>query len=127
MAGPSVVSQPLIDVRVAAKDGVAQPGETPIYGLSKAAVNWYTQLVAREAPKLCVNACSPGFCRTEIAGVDTKYTREPKDAALGADVVVKLLLGEIGRGSTGLFYKEVSKPGTPLDAARSVVEPWISS
>jgi NAD(P)-dependent dehydrogenase (short-subunit alcohol dehydrogenase family) len=111
---------------VAAKEGAARPGETPIYGLSKAALNWYTQLVARQAPNLCVNACSPGFCRTEIAGANVEYTREPKDAALGADVVVKLLHSEIGRGSTGAFFKEVSKPGTPLDAARSVVEPWIA-
>ena len=99
------------------------PGDTPIYGLSKAAVNYYTQLVARENPRLRVNACSPGFCRTEIAGPDVVYTREPKPAQLGADVVVKLLFGELGRG-TGAFYKECSKPGTPLDAARSAEEPW---
>ena len=45
------------------------------------------------------------------------------DAALGADVVLKLLFGELGLG-TGLFYKECSKPGTPLEAAHSAVEPW---
>ena len=100
-----------------------EPGDTPIYGLSKAGVNFYTRLVAREAPGLLVNACSPGFCRTEIAGPDVVYTREPKDVALGADVVVKLLFGELGSG-TGLFYKECSKPGTTLEAARSAAEPW---
>ena len=77
-----------------------------------------------QAPGLLVNACSPGFCRTEIAGPDAVYTaRQPKDAALGADVVLKLLFGELGSG-TGLFYKECSKPGTPLEAAHSAVEPW---
>ena len=184
-----------------------EPGDTPIYGLSKVGVNFYTRLVARQAqaawlghtglaavrprhlrttaltlmhngplgpaaalwplgPRgtapepvrgaarhagswwyvrvahatcadmpheppldlqaagLLVNACSPGFCRTEIAGPDVVYTaRQPKDAALGADVVLKLLLGELGSG-TGLFYKECSKPGTPLEAARSAVEAW---
>jgi len=79
--------------------------------------------VARETPRLRVNACSPGFCRTEIAGPGVVYTREPKSAALGADVVVKLLFGDLG-GETGTFYKECSKPGTSLDAARSAVEPW---
>ena len=37
--------------------------------------------------------------------------------------MLKLLFGELGLG-TGLFYKECSKPGTPLEAARSAVEPW---
>eukprot|EP00966_Prymnesium_polylepis_P296761 6855799-Prymnesium_polylepis.1 len=103
-----------------ARDAAAseqQPGETPVYGLSKAAVNYYTRLIARETPRLRVNACSPGFCRTEIAGRDIVYTREPKDAALGADVVVKLLFGELGGGATGRFFKECSKPGTPVVAA----------
>jgi carbonyl reductase 1 len=62
------------------------PGDTPVYGLSKAAVNCYTRLIAREQLRVRVNACSPGFCRTEIAGKDVVYTRQPKDARLGADV-----------------------------------------
>lgn len=103
-----------------------QPDETPIYALSKAALNSYTRLVAAQASGLYVNACSPGFCRTEIAGRNVTYKREPKDARLGADVVIKLLFGEAGGGTTGCFFKESSKPGTPLEAARSVLEPWIA-
>jgi carbonyl reductase 1 len=104
-----------------------QSGETPVYGISKAALNFYTQLVARQAVHLRVNACSPGFCRTEIAGPNADYSaREPKDPALGADVVVKLLLTDLGAGCTGRFYKECSKPGTPLEAARSCKEPWVA-
>ena len=98
-------------------------GATPVYGLSKAAVNYYTRLIARENPRLRANACSPGFCRTEIAGPGVAYTREPKDAALGADVATKLLFGDLG-SETGLFYKECSKPGASLAEARSAVEPW---
>ena len=98
-------------------------GETPIYGLSKCALNMYTRLVAREMPRLRVNACSPGFCRTNIAGKHVAYTREPKAAALGASVVLKLLRSELT--GTGGFFKESSKPGTPLAAARSVAEPWV--
>ena len=52
--------------------------------------------------------------------------REPKPAALGADVVLKLLAGEVGAGSTGAFFKEASKPGTPLEEARSVEEAWVA-
>ena len=78
-----------------------------------------------QAAGLLVNACSPGFCRTEIAGPDVVYTtRQPKDAALGADVVLKLLFGEIGADATDSFFKECSKPGTPLGEAHSAAEPW---
>ena len=73
------------------------------------------------------NACSPGFCRTDIAGANADYSqREPKPAALGADVVLKLLSGEVGAGSTGAFFKEASKPRTPLEEARSVEEAWVA-
>lgn len=100
-------------------------GETPIYALSKAGVNSYTRLLARRV-RVRVNACSPGFCRTEIAGTAADYsTREPKTPALGATVAVRLLFGEIGGGAaTGTFFKESSKPGTPVAEAQSSVEPW---
>ena len=47
---------------------LATTADIPVYGISKAAVNAYTKLAARTYPALRVNACSPGFCRTEIAG-----------------------------------------------------------
>ena len=103
-----------------------KPGDTPIYGLSKMALNYYTRLLAREHPTLRINACSPGFCRTDIAGAAADYSkREPKDPTLGADVVFKLLMGTLGEG-TGKFYKEISKPGTPLAEARSTEQPWVA-
>ena len=74
-----------------------------------------------------MNACSPGFCRTDIAGPSADYSqREPKDPALGADVVVRLLTGQLGLGATGRFFKESSKPGTPLEKAHSVEEAWVA-
>ena len=49
-----------------------------------------------------MNACSPGFCRTEIAGPNADYSeREPKAPALGADVVVKLLFDDALSQATG--------------------------
>ena len=108
-------------------DAASKPhrtSETPIYNISKCAVNYYTRLLARQVPRLRVNACSPGFCRTEIAGECTYAEREPKDASLGASVVLKLLRTQLGRGSGG-FFKESSKPGTPIKLAQSVAEPWF--
>mmetsp|Transcript_20286 Transcript_20286/g.62503 ORF Transcript_20286/g.62503 Transcript_20286/m.62503 type:complete len:297 (+) Transcript_20286:285-1175(+) len=109
--------------REAAATGTVEA--TPIYGMSKCALNAYTRLSAGEAPRrIRVNACSPGFCRTDIAGATT-YTREPKDAALGATVIIKLLLGELAPDATGRFFKEVSAPGTPLERSKSREEPWM--
>ena len=36
------------------------------YGLSKACLNSYTMLLAREHPKLRINACTPGFIETDL-------------------------------------------------------------
>lgn len=62
---------------------------TVAYGLSKMGVNVYTQLLARQYPTLCVNACSPGFTNT---GMCANYAgdRKPKDIPLGASVFAKV-------------------------------------
>eukprot|EP00928_Gymnodinium_smaydae_P004890 TRINITY_DN11678_c0_g1_i3.p1 TRINITY_DN11678_c0_g1~~TRINITY_DN11678_c0_g1_i3.p1 ORF type:complete len:296 (-),score=55.59 TRINITY_DN11678_c0_g1_i3:25-912(-) len=96
------------------------------YGLSKMGVNCFTQIVARWDPsRYRANACSPGFCNT---GMCANYTgaRQPKDPELGADVFAKVLFGELGRNKTGLFFKEGSKPGTPLQCAKSSVDDWVA-
>jgi len=111
------------DIRAAAAR-LAVGSET-VYGISKAALNAYTKLAARTYPALRVNACSPGFCRTEIAGPNADYSeREPKAPALGADVVVKLLFDDALSQATGKFFKECSKPGTAVEDAVSREEPW---
>ena len=110
------------DIRAAAAR-LAAPGT--VYGISKAAVNAYTKLAARTYPALCVNACSPGFCRTDIAGPNADYSaREPKAPALGADVITKLLFDDTLSQATGKFFKECSAPGTALEDAVSREEPW---
>lgn len=38
------------------------------YGLSKAILNAYTMLLARENPSITINACSPGYIRTDLTG-----------------------------------------------------------
>ena len=39
-----------------------------VYGLSKALLNSYAMILARENPHLQVNACSPGMIATDIMG-----------------------------------------------------------
>ena len=107
---------------------VHHPGDTPVYAISKVGGNFYTQLSACAlGPRLRVNACSPGFSRTVIAGPAADYSkREPKSARLGVDVVLKLLCGAVGEGATGRLFKENSKPGTPLEEAQSVEQEWVA-
>lgn len=38
------------------------------YGLSKAILNAYTMLLARENPNIPINGCSPGYIRTDLTG-----------------------------------------------------------
>jgi hypothetical protein len=53
------------------------------YGLSKAALNMYTMVVARENPKLKVNACTPGFVETDLTrGFATKYGKTPAEMGM---------------------------------------------
>lgn len=96
------------------------------YGISKMGLNCLTQIFSRWNPsKFRANACSPGFCNT---GMCASYTgsRPPKDPALGATVFAKVIFGELGKGKTETFFKECSKPGTPLESATSAVEDWVS-
>merc|ERR1740130_2400838 len=112
-------------------DGLAQPSNSYHsipqvgYAFSKMAVNCFTQVMARKHPTMRINACSPGFCNTDMCA---NYTgdRKPKEPALGASVFTKVLFGEIGQGRTGVFFKEASKTGTPLDQAASVMDPWVA-
>lgn len=94
------------------------------YGFSKMALNCFTQILARKHPAMQINACSPGFCNTDMCA---NYTgaKKPKEPALGASVFKKALFGDLGRGQTGCFFKESSKTDTPLDKAVSVVDPWV--
>ena len=126
-----VLRQALVSLSLEAADKPhGESGSTPIYNISKAGVNFLTQKFARElGPRLRVNACSPGLCRTDIAGKGAGCPggRIPKDPALGATVVAKLASGELGEGASGVFFKESSPPGTPLEGAVSVAEPWLAA
>jgi len=101
---------------------VAQEGENKAYeegfskstyGISKAAVTTYARILSEELKekeniakveakdRILVNACCPGWCKTDMAGHD----RPPRTAAQGAETPVFLaLLGE--DGETGKFWSD---------------------
>lgn len=97
-------------------------GESNHYGLSKACVNAYTMLLAREQPELVVNACTPGFIETDMtrpyAAAQGVAPSEMgmKAPSEGTRAQVHLLFGEVG-GSGWYFGSDAQR--SPLDRYRS--------
>ena len=74
------------------------------YIISKAAMNAYTRIVAKNFPTICINSVCPGYTITDITANNGLLTVEE-----GAASVVKLAL--ISNGSTSgmfLYRTEVS-------------------
>ena len=101
-------------------------GDGNAYGLSKACSNAYTVCLAREQPRLRVNACTPGFIETDMTrGYAASQGKTPADLGMkqpreGARAAMFLLFGEpegSGRyyGSDGLRspLDRYRAPGTP--------------
>jgi carbonyl reductase 1 len=86
----------------------AAPGyPTAPYWVSKIGTNALTRVLARvEATNpnrtgVLVNACCPGFCRTDLGG-----PKAPRSPEQGADVAVYLSLLPDGSRSNGLLFAE---------------------
>ncbi|MEO1271709.1 MAG: SDR family NAD(P)-dependent oxidoreductase [Myxococcota bacterium] len=97
-----------------------------VYGLSKACLNAYTLLLAREHPALTVNGCTPGFIETDMTrtfaqtrGVSPNAMgMKPPEA--GTHAVLYLLFGQPG-GSGWYFGSDALR--SPLDRYRSPGDP----
>ncbi|KAL5565585.1 hypothetical protein UlMin_028749 [Ulmus minor] len=74
------------------------PVHTSAYRVSKAALNAYTRILAKNYPNFCVNSVCPGYCITDITCNTGQLT-----AAEGAQSAVSLALLPEGRCS-GLFF-----------------------
>jgi NAD(P)-dependent dehydrogenase (short-subunit alcohol dehydrogenase family) len=73
----------------------------PAYRVSKAALNALTRIAAAEASgDVKVNACSPGWVRTDMGGADA-----PRTPAKGAETAVWLATLK-GDGPTGGFFQD---------------------
>ncbi|MBA0732724.1 hypothetical protein Gogos_016796 [Gossypium gossypioides] len=68
------------------------------YMLSKAAMNAYTRILAKNYPTFCINCVHPGFVKTDMTGSNGFST-----PAQGAENVVRVALLPIG-ASSGLYY-----------------------
>jgi NAD(P)-dependent dehydrogenase (short-subunit alcohol dehydrogenase family) len=92
------------------------------YGLSKACANTYTLILARESPRLHVNACTPGFIETDLnrhyAVASGKSAAElgMKSPAEGAKAPLHLLFGALH--GNGHYYGSDAKR-SPLDRYRA--------
>eukprot|EP00931_Biecheleriopsis_adriatica_P105973 TRINITY_DN8048_c0_g2_i1.p1 TRINITY_DN8048_c0_g2~~TRINITY_DN8048_c0_g2_i1.p1 ORF type:complete len:314 (+),score=28.65 TRINITY_DN8048_c0_g2_i1:54-944(+) len=77
-------------------------GVSSAYGWSKAILNSYTMLLARENPGIAINACSPGYIRTDLTGGSGGLPPEAGTRAAHKLLFVKLEGNGRYYGSDGL-------------------------
>ena len=96
------------------------------YGVSKACANAYTIYLARENPKLTINACTPGFIETDLtrpmAEANSKTPAEMgmKSPEEGASAIIFLLMGNPS-GSGHYYGSDCVR--SPFDRYRSPGDP----
>ena len=97
-------------------------GDGSPYGLSKACANALTVVLARENPRLTINACTPGFIATDLTQGHVRGSgKTPAELGMktpreGAESAIFLLFGE-PEGS-GHYYGSDAKR-SPLDRYRA--------
>jgi NAD(P)-dependent dehydrogenase (short-subunit alcohol dehydrogenase family) len=101
-------------------------GSGSAYGISKACANAYTIALARENPKLVINACTPGFIETDLTrpiatarGVSAA-AMGMKPPKAGTVSTLFLLFGE-PQGSGHYYGSDALR--SPLDRYRSPGDP----
>lgn len=85
-----------------AKEGLLETKGWPLsaYVVSKAVLNAYTRILAKKIPKICINAVSPGFVKTDLNYNSGELTVEE-----GARGPVMLALAPAG--GSGLFFDQL--------------------
>lgn len=108
------------------KAGSFERGDGSAYGLSKALLNAYTLVLARELDSPKVNACTPGFIETDMTrpfanqrGV-TPEEMGMKSPEAGTRSSIHLLFGDI---PTSGWYFGSDAERSPLDRYRSPGDP----
>ncbi|MEM9694490.1 MAG: SDR family NAD(P)-dependent oxidoreductase, partial [Myxococcota bacterium] len=101
-------------------------GQGQSYGFSKACLNLFTMIVARQRPELYVNACTPGFIATDLTRpIAEAQGASPADMGMkppekGTVAPMHLLFGEV-RGSGWYFGSDAQR--SPLDRYRAPGDP----
>lgn len=114
-----------IDARGGDFEAAGLDGGSP-YGLSKACLNAYTMALARNHPRLTVNACTPGFIETDLTRPRAESQGvAPEEMGMkppeqGTRATLHLFLGEPG-GSGWYFGSDTQR--SPLDRYRSPGDP----
>ena len=96
------------------------------YGISKACTNGYTIYLARENPKLTINACTPVFIETDLTRPMAKAnSKTPSEMGMkspeeGASASIFLLMGNPS-GSGHYYGSDCVR--SPLDKYRSPGDP----
>jgi len=86
------------------------------YGFSKACLNAYTVMLAREHPSLCINSCTPGFILTDI----TRGMGATKSPDEGTKAAIHCLTADLK--NDGLYYGS-DAVRSPLDRYRGPGDP----
>jgi NAD(P)-dependent dehydrogenase (short-subunit alcohol dehydrogenase family) len=100
-------------------------GSGSSYGLSKAVLNLYTMLIARENPKLSVNACTPGFVETDLTRhFADKYGKTPAEMGMisteqGARSALFCAVGDVPTPAGKGYYYGSDSLRSPLDSLRN--------
>lgn len=78
------------------------------YSVSKAAVNSFTAILAREKSNIAINCCCPGWVNTDMGN---QVGKPPKTPEQGAKIPVRLAVGDLG-GVSGRYWANDSIRGT---------------
>jgi len=101
-------------------------GTINAYGFSKACVNLYTLLLARENPHLYINSCTPGYIETDLTRPTAEYRGiSPADMGMkqpvhGTVAILSLLFGK-PQGSGHYYGSDALR--SPLDRYRAPGDP----
>ena len=104
--------------------GSPESGLDAAYGLSKACLNAYTLLLAREHPQLLVLGCTPGFIETDLTKqLASQLRKSVQDMGMkapehGAEVIVPLCTAPMQRGVSGCYFGSDGQR-SPLSRYRS--------
>lgn len=82
------------------KDEAAGFPKQHAYSVSKACINAFTGILAKQNDGLTINCCCPGWVDTDMGGMMGKPPKTPQD---GAKIPVRLAFGDID-GVTGRYW-----------------------